>query len=93
MAALSSCFLVCRLVMSFADVKDVKAHLVSLDCRYGRYAENIWSNEIWSLDAIRNSSKEDLAIILAHPGPPGPSHAVHASDIIARSQPDAGTLK
>ena len=76
--------------MAFSDINDVRAQLVRLDYRY---AEIVWSNEIWSLDVIRNSTKEDLAIILAHPGLPGPSHAVHASDIIARSQPAAGMLK
>ena len=40
---------------------------------------------------IVNSTKADMANVLAHPDPPGPSHQIHASDMIARSRP-AGML-
>ena len=78
-------------MVKFKGVDELRAHLVSLDERYGPYAECLWRQGIWSTDIIVNSPPDVLASILADPGPPGNAHLVHASDLIARSRP-AGML-
>lgn len=78
-------------MLRFNSADALRAHLGSLEDIYKAYAANMWELGIWSIEMIANSTKEDLANVLAHPGLPGPRHQIHASDMIARSRP-AGML-
>ena len=78
-------------IMRFNNADDLRAYLTSLEDIYEPYAAGMWMLGIRSTDMIVNSTKADMATVLAHPDPPGPSHQIHASDMIARSRP-AGML-
>ena len=73
-------------MLRFNNVEALKAYLVNLGELYEPYAEGMWRLGIRSTEMIANATKEDLANVLAHPEPPGPSHQIHASDLIARSR-------
>ena len=74
-------------MMRFNKVEALEAYLVNLEELYEPYAEGMWNlGKIRSTEMIANTTKEDLANVLAHPEPPGPSHQIHASDLIARSR-------
>ena len=77
--------------MRFNNADDLRAYLISLEGIYEPYAAGMWMLGIRSTEMIVNSTKADMANVLAHPDPPGPSHQIHASDMIARSRP-AGML-
>jgi hypothetical protein len=68
----------CHSIMRFSDVEDLRAHLISLDCDYGGYAESLWAGHMRTTEQLCNASLPTLRAA-------GVIIDVHAEDIKARA--------
>ena len=77
----------------FNDAKALGEYLLNVQVIFEPYASVMWMMGIRSMEMIANSTKRDMANVLAYPNPPGPMHQIHASHLIALSKPSGMLLR